>query len=260
MSGLARQQEDFQAYLLHHQQRIREHVTGTDRASAEERLSVYRNAYRLRLLEALHTDFPVLHALAGDAAFEQIGHAYIDAHPSAHPSLRWFGRHLSDHLRRAQPYAEQPVLADMAAFEWAQGEVFDAPDDAQVSVDAIAAIPPETWPTMRLILHPSVRRLNLAWNVPAMWRAIDRKESPPAAARADQVTPWLLWRSQLEIHWRSLGAEEAWALDACMSATRFGELCEGLCRFVGESDAAMHAAGLLKRWVTDGLVARVDAE
>ncbi|MBA2491691.1 MAG: HvfC/BufC N-terminal domain-containing protein [Gammaproteobacteria bacterium] len=257
MTGLARLQEDFHAYLLYGEQRVTARVAGTARASAEERLAVYGNAYRLRLLEALENDFPALKTLLGDGEFATLGRAYIDAHPSRHPSLRWFGTHLSNFVQRTPPYDAQPLLAELAAFEWAQGEVFDAEDAVALSIEDIAALPPTAWPAMRLEFHPSVRRLNLDWNAPSMWQAIDKHETFPALEKAAITTPWLLWRKQLEIHWRSLGAEEAWAIDVCLRGETFGELCAGLCEWTEESQAALRAAGLLKRWVTDEIIAHV---
>ncbi len=246
------------AYLLHHEQRMRDRVLGTEKASADERLAVYGSAYRLRLLEALRTDFAKVHGLLGDAEFDRLGHAYIDMYPSEHPSLRWFGRHLSRFLTQTTPYCKHLVLAEMAAFEWAQGEVFDAEDELVLNIADVAAIAPDAWPDMRLILHPSSRRLTLQWNVPSIWQAIDKNQTPPAPERADTASTWLLWRSGLEIHWRSLAVDEAWAVDACIAGRTFGEICEGLCEWIDEAHASLHAAGMLKRWVTDGLVARME--
>ncbi|MGH8500973.1 MAG: DNA-binding domain-containing protein [Gammaproteobacteria bacterium] len=260
MTELVRLQEDFHAYLLYGEPRVTAWVTGTARASAEERLAVYGHAYRLRLLEALEGDFLGLKTLLGDPEFERLGRAYIDAHPSGHPSLRWFGKYLSAFLERTPPYAAQPVLAEMAAFEWAQGEVFDAEDDAALGVEDIAALPPDAWPAMRLEFHPSVRRLNLDWNAPSIWQAVNKKETPPAPTQSESVIPWLLWRSQLEIRWRSLAADEAWAIDACAQGHDFSEVCAGLCEWLEASDAALHAAVMLKRWAIDGLVVRVTSD
>jgi len=257
MSELARLQEHFHAYLLYGEPRVTAWVTGTATASAEKRLAVYGHAYRLRLLEVLEGDFPVLKTLLGEIEFKRLGRAYIDAHPSGHPSLRWFGQYLSAFLARTPPYAAQSVLAEMAAFEWAQGEVFDAEDDATLGVEDFAALPPHEWPTMRLTLHPSLRRLDFDWNAPSIWQAVNKDESPPAPVRNAIVIPWLLWRSQLEIRWRSLSADEAWAIDACIQGHNFSEVCAGLCEWIEASGAALHAAVMLKRWATDGLVARV---
>jgi hypothetical protein len=45
-----------------------------------------------------------------------------------------------------------------------------------------------------------------------------------------------------------------------MADHNFGELCERLCEWVEESSAAFHAASMLKRWMIDGLLTRIDFE
>ncbi|MGC1955149.1 MAG: hypothetical protein WA970_21745 [Gammaproteobacteria bacterium] len=50
---------------------------------------------------------------------------------------------------------------------------------------------------------------------------------------------------------------EAWALDAARHGESFGALCAGLCQWVGEAQAAAHAASLLRTWIVEGLVTAV---
>jgi len=80
--------------------------------------------------------------------------------------------------------------------------------------------------------------------------------TPPTPEQASHETAWLLWRRELQIHWRSLKQDEASTIDACMAGHNFGELCEWL----EESSAAIRAASMLKRWVIDGLLTRIDFE
>ena len=37
----------------------------------------------------------------------------------------------------------------------------------------------------------------------------------------------------------------------------FGEICEGLCQWIAEDNAGVHAASLLKGWITTGLISNV---
>ncbi|HEY0674915.1 MAG TPA: DNA-binding domain-containing protein, partial [Immundisolibacter sp.] len=53
-------------------------VDGPD-LSADARLAIYRDGYRLRLTEALGEDFPLLRALLGAATFERLARAYLAA-------------------------------------------------------------------------------------------------------------------------------------------------------------------------------------
>src|SRR4030067_3631289 len=118
------------------------HVHDNAQVSAEERLPIYANAYRLRLLEALGTDYPGLHTVLGDDEFDAMGRAYIAAHPSPYFSLRWFGDRMSEFLRTTAPYDKYPVLTEMAAFEWAQSHAFESADTAGARINDLAALPP----------------------------------------------------------------------------------------------------------------------
>ncbi|MGH8631288.1 MAG: hypothetical protein ACREU7_11075 [Burkholderiales bacterium] len=147
------------------------------------------------------------------------------------------------------------MLADIAQFEWARGEAFDAPDADHVDLEAIANIPPASWPGLRFTLHPTVHRLQLAWNAPVICKAL--------ASGSDTVQPqhttaqWLLWRNPLDVYWRSLDPGEAAALDAAAAGASFAEICEGLLKWLDADAVVLQAAGLLKRWAVDGLLAEV---
>ena len=100
-------------------------VRDTQKADRITLLDVYRDGYALRLIEVLTTDYPGLMAMAGPADFDHMARAYIAAHPSRHPSVRWFGKDVADFLSRTPPYSRTPAAAEMARFEWALGEAFD---------------------------------------------------------------------------------------------------------------------------------------
>ena len=234
-------------------------VTANERGSATDRVAVYVEAYRLRLTEALSTDYPALRAVLGVPEFEHLCSAYIAAHPSTTPSIRWLGRHMHTYLASAPDYAARPVLAELALFEWKQGETFDSPDAAPLSIEQVAAIPPAAWPGMHLLLHPSVRRLALRGNAPAIVVAVNAKRKRPALRQSALPTAWLMWRdAALDIRWRSMNADEAAAFDAVAGNRSFAELCELLCDFTEPEQAPMQAAGLLKRWIIDGLITDFD--
>ena len=257
MTALRDLQRSFQAYVLGEADAPPPTVAGTGEASAEERLYVYSEAIRLRFLEVLGQDYPGLQALAGDDEFRTLGLAYAAAHPSHHPSIRWFGRHLPAFLCSAAPWRNHPVLGEMARFEWVKGELLDAADSPVVGIEDIAAIPPERWAAILPRLKPAVRRLALEWNVPSLWNAIDRGEAPPAPTRTGRAVDWLLWREDIVIRWRSIDPDEAWALQRCAGGEDFGSICTGLCARVGEDTAAFRAATYLKQWAADSVLEAV---
>ncbi len=211
---------------------------------AEEGLRIYREAYRLRLLEVLRDDYPLLHAVLGEDAFARLGLRYLSAYPSRSPSARWFGRDLRELL------ADRPALADLAGFEWLQGECFDAADADVVVLEDLAGLPPDAWPELRLTLHPSLRRRSGDHDLAPLLRG----ESTDEPARLTGARTWLLWRRQRQVHWRLLDDDEADALQAVAMGAGFGGLCERLCAWHEPERVALRAAALLKRWIVDGLV------
>src|SRR5262249_9148399 len=145
-------------------------VCDTAKADRATLLDVYRDGYALRLIEALTTDYPGLMAMAGPADFDHMARAYIAAHPSRHPSVRWFGKDLAEFLASTPPYSGSPAAAEMARFEWLLGEAFDGPDQAPVAAQALMALPPEAWETLAFTPLPSLRRSVFAFDVPQAWQ------------------------------------------------------------------------------------------
>jgi len=258
--SLGELQKTFQQFLLAGEPAIRHHVTDTERCDADTRLGVYYDAYRLRLIEALETDFVALRACVGDERFDAIGRAYIDVWPSRHPSLRYFGQHLSRFLKEDVRYRDEPVLAELALFDWTLIDAFDAQDVPLLRLDTVGTIAPEDWPTMRFSAHPSLRRIDLMWNAPEIWQAVDAKTELPSPVRATHPRAWLVWRKALNSFFRELPVDEAWSIDALLAGATFGEICEGLTEWIDAQNVAAHAAALLKTWIAEDMLQAVTVE
>lgn len=256
MTMLRTTQRDFQGYLLHPADAspIENQVVSDAKAGARRRLDIYVEAYRMRLEEALQEDFEALHSLLGDDQFHALCLRYIDAHPSQHPSLRYFGRHMSGFLHHNAFYSRQPVLAELAAFEWAMIAAFDTEDSAVITRDDLARVPAGDWGSLRFETHASAQRVELFWNAPAIWSAVHKKEAPPAPERNQRPQDWLVWRQELQIYFRRIEGQEAWAWDAVHARHSFAGVCQGLCRLMPEDQVPAYAAGLLQRWVSEGLI------
>lgn len=257
MSRLHRTQTEFQNYLLRRDGPIVADIVGDERVDARGRLDIYADAYRLRLLEALEGDFVTLRAHAGAERFERIARAYIETHPSEHFSLRYYGRRLARFLADTAPCRHEPLLAELATFDWALTDSFDAADSPVATVEDMAQIAPNDWPRLVFVPHASVQRLNLEWNAPILWKAADKGEPLPPPEKAPHPVGWVLWRQDLQIYFRSLSVDEAGALDALLRGDNFAALCEALTEWIDARNVAIHAAGLLKQWLTDGLIREI---
>ena len=237
------------------------------RLSAALRLDVYANAYFYRILDVLQEDFPTLAHVMGEDAFHDLATSYLAVHPSRNPSLRWIGQRmpafLATHEASTSFRERWPFASDLAALEWAMGEVFDAKDARATSRADLEGVEPELWESLALRLVPAVRLLALRWPVHLLRRAWRALEEPIAAGLAlpgiaAAATALCVWRREEQIHERPIDTLEAEALRTLADGIRFGALCERIAARVGDDEAPARAAGWLARWVEDGLVAATD--
>jgi hypothetical protein len=254
---LRRLQQDLQRHLLGEASEIEAAIVDAPPLPVEERLGIYRNAYRVRLIEALDDTYPILHAVLGDEVFCALGEEFVAAHPSVHRSIRWYGSELGEFLGHCAPYVEQPILAELALLEWTLAEVFDAADAESVPRPALSAIDASAWSELQFGLHASVRRRRLQWNTAAVWQAMSRGEAPPDPVCAEHPVPWLLWRQNLQNYFRSLAQDEAAALDAALGGATFAQICEALGEWLPQDEIPLRAAGLLGLWADSGIIVSV---
>ena len=255
---LRKLQRDLQNHLLGEPSPIADAIANAPPLSVADRLDIYRNAYQVRLIEALDETYPVLHAVLGDEVFSALGEEFVAAHPSVYRSIRWYGRELAEFLGQCPPYAEQPILAELALLEWTLTEVFDAADAEPVERTALSAVDPSAWSELQFEFHPSLRRLFLQWNTAAVWQAMSREEAPPDPCCAEQPVPWLLWRQDLQNYFRSMTADEAAALDAALRGADFARICEALAEWLPEEEIPLRAASLLALWADSGIIVAVN--
>ncbi len=248
-------QRAFFDYILEGDGRIRTVVRPSSKADIDTLLGVYRHAYSARLVEVLGVDFPGLKALAGEAEFEALARAYIASHPSRGFSVRTVAAALPAFLSATSPFAERPALSDMAAFEAAMADAFDAADGEPARLEQMGSVPAPAWPTLTFVFHPSLSRLRLRTQAPAVWAAWNGGEIPaePAPSPGD----WLVWRQGLEVKFRPLESDESAALGSAMAGEEFAAICETLAEQGPEDEAAYRAAGLIRAWIETGLIASI---
>lgn len=254
MSDLARQQADFQRGILSGDDTVLAELCDSDKEKRQTLYGVYRYAYGSRLVEAMRNEHELLHAYLGDEMFDAMGHAYVKAHPSEHPNLRWFSRALPEFLRSAAPYRDHPVLSDLAALEKALNDAFDSEDGVVLGLTDMAAFAPEVWNDLRFRPHPTAARLDLATNAAAIWMALKNDETPPDAATLEQPSRLLVWRLDNTPMFRELAAEEAMMWDEAANGIPFGVLCSMLATYDDPDGAAARGATYLHGWITSGLL------
>lgn len=252
MSGLGELQRSVRNYLLRGGE-CALHVAAAS-PDAGTRLGIYANAYRLRLHEALATDYTLLAAWLGEERFTRLLDDYLAAHPSSHFNIRWFGCRMAEFVAATAPWSEEPVLADLAEFEWVQGLSFDAPDAPLLEAAAVASLPATAWESLCVSFHPAVHRRDFRWNAHELWHALQEGRPLPPPVEYVVPVPWLFWRREHHSYYTSLDRDAARALDLALDGADFPTVCVALRAWWPDDVVPQRAASLLKSWVTEGFV------
>ena len=257
MNEFARLQDEFQRGIVSGDDKVLGDILDSPKEKRDILFGVYRFAYVSRLVEALRNDHGHLHGYLGDEMFDTMGAAYVAAKPSHHPNMRWFSQALPEFLRTTEPYSDHPAIGDLAAFEKALNDAFDAADAPIVAIEDVAAFPPDVWNDLRFMPHPSACRLDLATNAVDIWTALKNEETPPDVDISEEPHRILVWRQDVTPMFRELTPEEAMMWDEACGGIPFGVLCSMLATYDDPDSAAARGAGYLHGWVTSGLLTGV---
>lgn len=216
-------------------------------------IHLYRQAYRIRLVEALRENYPILHRVLGDEEFERIAHAFIHAHPSRRPSIRWFGDQLAEFFVARPDLLPHPALADLVCMEWALSLAFDGADSPALQVEDLASLPQDAWPKLRFRVHPTLTLRPMSWAVEPLWSLISSDPEAEAQAPEPLNHHLIVWRRDETTQWRSASADEAELLEACRQGRPFADLCALAAEKAGDQ-AAVTVAGYLRAWVESGML------
>jgi hypothetical protein len=257
MPGLADLQARFIDYLSGRNGQIARLVVNQGNIEPATRLNIYRNAYHIRLKQALETDHEMLGIYLGDDLFDAMANGYIEAHPSNFTSLRHYGDRLPDYLAQTAPFSDHPVISELALFERRLLDVFDAADAARLPLTALGDIPPDKWPGMTLRFHPGTQLFEAGWNSIECWKALKAGQAPPAAHPQGHAH-WLLWRGEdLLSGFRPLDEDEYRLLALALEGHSFAAMCESLLSRHDEERLGAISLDYLSRWFEQGIVSEV---
>ena len=215
------------------------------------RLDVYRNAYYIRLQEALAYDFPALLACMGEAVFGREMAAYLKACPSTSPSLRQLGEQLPGYLLSRH----KTHWADLARVEWAVLNAFDAADADALTVDDVQRIPADAWQNQHFALHPSVSLLEVGRYAFEVWAAHRQQQTLPDR-QTHETVPLLIWRSPGGPKAKTLSIECHTLLGSLSDGQSFAQACERFLAFIPPDDIAQTAAGCLLKLLQLGCLSK----
>jgi hypothetical protein len=221
-----------------------------------ERIAIYHGMYRLRMAEALESDYPALAHFLGEDRWPALVAGYCAAHPSRSYTLNVLGRHLPDWLAEAPTLRRRGFCRDLARLEWAVTEAFDAEETPRLAEAEIAAVPDEAWEAARLVPSPALRLLELRWNANEWLDSTkdERHEHPRPRRCATRVA---VFRRDYAVYRRELSLPAFRLLSDLAAGRTVGEaLAAALGRRGAPGPEAL--ARWFRQWAADGLFARVE--
>lgn len=253
MTSLRILQTCFQDYLMQGTSAMQQYVTPDPLLSAEKRLRVYFDAYRIRLFEILKLDFEKTHTLMGDENFEKAFVDYLNTYPSEHFSVRYFGQRFPKFLKESALFSDFPIFAEMAQFEWCVAYTLDAKDAPVLEQNALKAIPLEAWPTLQFAFHPSVISHVFEWNVPLLWKCIEQDMPPQPPEKFAHPIRCIFWRNGIRSFYQSCErAHEALLYTEIIAEHDFATISESLLDVLPEDTIALTLAQTINQWVQEG--------
>jgi len=215
-----------------------EFITPNSRLTSLERLEIYSRSYWYRALDSLYDDFPGLHAVVGQQAFQRLSRAYLAECPSRSFTLRNLGARLAGWLERNPQYAGKTLALalDMVRLEWAHIEAFDSAAEKALGPEDLIDLGPE----LRAGLQPYIRLLECEYPVDKLLiqvnRASDEHEEasnavlkqkhPGLARRVNRLkrerTHLAVHRMDFVVYYRRIAAEEFRILNALREGQPIG--------------------------------------
>lgn len=217
--------------------------------SADARLDVYAQMYRLRMRDALLEDTPHTAKLLGAEEFERCVADYAKQTPSTHYSLARFGHAWAKFLQARVKSLPRSDIGDLAALEWARAECFVAVDEPVLDMSAPASVPPERFVEMQLRFTAAVRLLTLEYDVLRPWAALDKEEAPtPVVWRPLYV---MVWRKGLDVFHAEVTKEELHAAQVLIKGGTVEQACEAFAQLPEPAKVAFKA---IASWFNEGMV------
>jgi hypothetical protein len=144
-------------------------------ASAALRLNIFRNNTLMSLTECLKKMFPVTVKLSDPRFFAYAAHAFITQYPPREARLSAYGAGFPRFLGGFDACRDFPIIAEMAALEWAIADSLNSAEEPAISL-AFAAETIGRRENFCLTLQPNLRFFLSRWPLLGVW--LDHQSDP----------------------------------------------------------------------------------
>lgn len=165
-------------------------------ADPARRLNIYRRNMLLSLTAALKATFPVTAQMSDERFFSYAADTFIRTSPPREARLDAYGRAFPAFLRGFEASRAYPLLAEMAAFEFAINETLAAARRPPLSFAAFSETA-ESNPRPVLCLQPSLRFAASRWDLLSIW--MEHKDGRAAGAMERRPSRYAICRDGADL-------------------------------------------------------------
>ena len=198
----------------------------TQAAPRSAGMAIYRNAYRVRLIDALRISFERTRRWAGEDPFEAAACHHILSCPPGSWSLDDYGHAFPKALETLFP--DSPELGELAWLEWHMQRAFAAPDRPLLDPAELAArgLSEQAWADLQFTMAPGFAARPITTNCTALWAMLAEPEAEDFAVEAPQGQCLIVWRSGFSPHFRQVERVEHDALSRLAAGASLGEIAD----------------------------------
>lgn len=136
-------------------------IKNNPQISPQKQLEIYIEGYRIRLLEAISADYPLLFEYLGEEKFNSLALEYVERNPPVSYNLDIYPHQFSNFL---QDRIDEDAK-DIARLESTIAEIFTLEDSANVPAEYFVQMHLEEFSTIQFLPRKSARLIELEYNV-----------------------------------------------------------------------------------------------
>jgi len=249
--NLAELQKDFQRALFDTECKGAGWISESVRClSARNRLDIYYNAYRLRLIDVLQDTFEHTAIYLGDDWFNQLAANYVQLHPSTYKNIGLYGKGFPGFLAEQLP--EDKEVSELALMDWKLRRAFDGADSGVMTLEDLQQFAGEQGFCLQAV--PTLATCTQYFNTLEIWNAINLDQTPPMVETLPQPIELLIWRKGHSPHFRSLAKIESAAIACVCVGKELEAIGETLEKDFPDVDVAAEFGVMLHRWIADEIL------
>lgn len=233
------------------------YITPSPTLRPHQRIQIYNQQYWWRLLNTLHSNFPLVTRLFGTHAFnEEIGIPYLLKYPPNHWSLTVLGERLPKWIEESYHEPDQSLIYNAACLDWAFMISFIAPQYPPLDLSNLIQGNPESLLSYTFFLQPHIHLFTWEYDLLAFRGSFLKHDADYWVEHRFPQLPkgktyrFILYRnSKNNIAWRVITLGEYLLLDRFKTGSSITAACE----YIEAQEASLYeqVAEHLQKWLQE---------